>query len=206
MPWRHLSQPRMADDITIDFKSAAMEYRKAHGGGKNQLLAKAIGVKSNYKPTVIDATAGLGRDAYILACLGCEVLMLERNEIIAKKLEQAVADVGMENLKLIQVDAKQYLQSLTPKQFPGVIYIDPMFPLKKKSALVKKVMRDLRAIVGNDKDSHQLLEIALKCAKKRVVVKRHKQSETLNETKPSFSLTGKSSRFDIYLGGENTII
>jgi 16S rRNA (guanine1516-N2)-methyltransferase len=69
-------------EIFIDFASAANTYRRLHGGGNGQPLARAIGLKTYGLPlVVIDATAGLGQDSFVLASLGCHVTMIERLQV-----------------------------------------------------------------------------------------------------------------------------
>ena len=79
-----------------------------------------------------------------------------------------------------------------------VVYLDPMFPERKKSAKVKKQMQAFHAIVGTDADADGLLALALNVATYRVVVKRPAGANYLAEKKPSYSLEGKSTRYDIY--------
>lgn len=191
--------------LKIDFLTGAIGYRQQHSHRGNELLAKAVGIKANYKPTVIDATAGLGTDAFVLACLGCKVIMLERSPIIAKLLEDALHRLTEQPsfkkkiaLTLFHCDAKKYLAELKTDERPDVIYLDPMFPQRTKSALVKKELRQLREIVGDDEDSKELLPLALRTTGKRVVVKRPRLAETLTELKPDFVITGKTQRFDVY--------
>ena len=162
-------------------------------------------------------TAGLGRDAFVLASLGCHMTLLERSPIIHALLYDALLRLNItENTQLqtiasrIQLkkhtDALHYLKSLdnrinTSNQTarPDVIYLDPMFPERSKSAQVKKEMRFFHDIAGNDADSDQLLDLARHCAKKRIVVKRPRLAQTLNETTPNFVIQGKSTRYDVYL-------
>jgi len=197
--------------VFADFIEGALGYRCRHGGGRKQALAKAIGLKHGAKPFVLDATAGLGRDAFVLACLGCHVQMLERSPVIAAllynalKRAQADSKIGAiikNNLQLVHCDALNWLPQLSTP--PDVIYLDPMYPHRKKSAKVKKEMRLFRLLVGNDLDAPALLKIALTCAKQRVVVKRPKQAPTLDaDTSPNFYIQSKNTRFDVYLGIRN---
>ena len=190
--------------IYVDFLEGALAHRKQYGGGKNQLIAKAVGIKSSLKLSVLDVTAGLGRDAFVLATLGCAVLMCERSPIVFALLEDGLRRAEKVDwfqalsLKLIHADAIDYLSTITEKNRPDVIYIDPMFPERNKSALVKKEMRVLREVVGEDCDAEKLLSMALLIAKKRVVVKRAKLAPTLTDKKPDVVYKGKSSRFDVY--------
>ena len=194
----------------INFLSAKLYHRHLQGGGKNQLMAKAVGIKSGYRPSVLDVTAGLGRDAFVLATLGCAVTMVERSPVIYAALKEAMARAQQEtwfqklSFQLIFADAIDYLPTLSEGERPEVIYIDPMFPPNKKSALVKKDMRDLREIVGDDVDANQLFLAAIKVAKKRVVVKRARHAPLITDQKPEVVYGGKRSRFDVYITPEDT--
>ncbi len=191
--------------IYADFLSPAMQHRHQHGGGRQQLLARAVGLHKKKNLTICDISAGLGRDAFVLASLGAQVVMIERSPIVGALLQDGwqrarqVAWIGALSWDFLQQDSQTYLQSLPTDQRPQVIYFDPMFPERKKSALVKKEMRILREIVGEDADAPALLELALKVAQQRVVVKRPRISSPIPGIAPSFNLTGQSSRFDIYL-------
>jgi len=194
--------------IRVNFTSPTMTYRLKHGGGRSQALARAVGLKKGWEPTVIDATAGLGRDGFILAYLGCHVHMLERSQILAVLLEdglqraeqsEQIAAIIKKRLLFNQTDSKIFLQKLEQENYPDVIYLDPMYPERTKSSLVKKEMRILRKLAGEDQDAAGLLSIALDCARNRVVVKRPRQAQTLTSMKPSHQITGKTSRFDVYL-------
>ena len=193
--------------IMVNFTGSSMEYRLKHGGGRNQSLARAIGLKKGWQPTVIDATAGLGRDGFIMAHLGCHVHMFERSPILAAMLEDGLerakqAEQSPETFSRILftgTDSKEFLQKLKQQDRPDVIYLDPMYPERTKSSLVKKDMRILRGLAGDDQDAGELLNIALHCADNRVVVKRPRLAPTLGATVPSHAITGKTSRFDVYL-------
>jgi 16S rRNA (guanine1516-N2)-methyltransferase len=184
------------------FLQGAFAYRLRHP--QKELLAKAIGVKKNQPLIVIDATAGLGRDGFLLATLGCEVLLLERHSFIAERLQQALQQALQSpsyqhlKIKLLPIDARDYLQKLSKENYPDVIYLDPMFPERRKSALVKKEMQLLQALIGEDKDADELFTIALQRAKKRVVVKRPLSAPPLQNKPPHHSLKGKNTRFDVY--------
>lgn len=194
--------------LIINFTSPTMTYRVKYGGGRRQALARAIGLKKGQHPTVIDATAGLGRDAFILACLGCQVHMLERSTILAVLLEDALqravkseltAETITNRLLFSHRDSHDFLQNLKPDNFPDVIYLDPMYPERTKSSLVKKEMRILRGLVGDNQDGAELFNLALLRVQNRVVVKRPRLAPTLSTLQPSHQITGKTSRFDVYL-------
>ncbi len=191
--------------ISVDFTTGKYAHRRKYGGGKGQLLAKAVGLGSLKAPRVLDLTAGLGQDAFVLACLGCDVHMIERSPIIAAlvndALERAQTDPDFEGLRLNLTveDSFRFLQTLNTHDYPEIIYLDPMFPPRTKSALVKKEMRVLKAVVGEDPDADKLLPLAQVIAKKRVVVKRPRHAPHLNNVVPDIKYTGKSSRFDVYI-------
>lgn len=193
--------------IYVDFTKGAIDYRRKFGGGRKQPLAKAVGLKGKLNPTVFDATAGLGRDGFILACLGCHVHLFERSPIIGALLEDGIrrammdskiGDMVKERMSLSIGDSRELFKNIKEEK-PDVIYLDPMYPHRIKSALVKKEMRILRAIVGDDQDAPLLLQEAQKFAQRRVVVKRPKLAPAIEGPKPSLTIKSKNSRFDIYL-------
>jgi 16S rRNA (guanine1516-N2)-methyltransferase len=191
--------------IKIDFAAPALLHRLQFGGGKKQLLGRAIGCHKHKGLSVIDATAGLGRDACVLASLGCHVTMLERHPIIAAALEQALQEAQSQknpiasHLRFIADDANNHLRHLAAEDYPDVIYFDPMFPHRDKAALVKKDMQQLQQLVGADYSNENFLPLARACARYRVVVKRHRHAPSFHQEAPDFQYLGKSSRFDIYL-------
>ncbi len=196
--------------ISIDFAAGKTQHRRLHGGGKGQDIAKAVGLHKIQNPTVLDLTAGMGDDAFVLASLGAEVTMLERNTIVHALLDDAldraklVVDAELEDilarLSLVKQSAMDYLETLNETELPDVIYFDPMFPIRNKTAQVKKEMQFFHDIVGDDEDSESVLLLTLTKAKKRIVVKRPRLAEKLTNTiEPAFQISGKSTRYDIYL-------
>lgn len=196
--------------ICVDFEAGKAHHRRLYGGGKGQDFSKALGLQKFPQATIIDATAGLGGDAFVMATLGCKVTLLERNTIVQQLLSDGLAradssedsevQVIATRMRLVQQHAITYLESLETDEYPQLIYLDPMFPHREKSALVKKEMRFFHDIVGKDEDSSELLEIALTRAIERVIVKRPTKADTLNSRKPDFDIRGKTVRYDIYLG------
>jgi len=199
----HCNKEKNFKPIYVDFVQGKAQYRRLSVG--KELLAKAIGYKKKISLNVVDATAGLGGDAFVLANLGCVVTLIERSPILAALLQNGLVraaknqqTVGIvQRMRLQQGDAISFLSSLQA----DVIYLDPMYPLRNKRALVKKEMRIIRDIVGDDIDAANLLPIALQYASKRVVVKRPRLVGFLNDKAPDFSLPGKACRFDVYLTG-----
>jgi 16S rRNA (guanine1516-N2)-methyltransferase len=193
--------------VVVDFLSGASNHRRLHGGGAGQAVAKAVGLNKKKDLVILDATAGLGRDAFVMASLGASVTLFERNPVVFELLKD-----GLNRLDLSgDPDIQDILSRLTLKPIsligsedqmdgyqPDIVYLDPMFPERGKSAKVKKDMTMFHSIVGDDSDADKLLEPALALAKLRVVVKRSKNAPILNGVKPTTALVGKSSRFDIY--------
>ncbi|MDR3478891.1 MAG: class I SAM-dependent methyltransferase [Gammaproteobacteria bacterium] len=193
--------------LVIDFLSGPMTYRRQHASLKRETLARALGLKGHSTDKIVDATAGLGRDSFILASLGFHVQLLERSPIIQVLLEDAInralpdPQVGpiVSRMHLCKMDSIHWMQQQTIDMRPQIIYLDPMFPERSKSALVKKEMLMFHEVIGDDPDAGELLSVALTCATKRVVVKRSRLSAPLLGRIPSFTMEGSSSRFDIYL-------
>jgi 16S rRNA (guanine1516-N2)-methyltransferase len=187
--------------ICVDFLSAAFQYRSLTSN-KHALIAKAVGIHKHKNLSVIDATAGLGQDGFVLHGLGCTVHYLERSPIVAALLQAGLdhyaSTTSHKTPSLTQVDARLYLEQLEADAYPDVIYLDPMFPARKKATCVKKEMRILRDIVGEDTDIVALFEMALRRAKKRVVVKRLRLAPMLTDRKPDLVLHGQNVRFDVY--------
>ncbi|MEO5343039.1 MAG: class I SAM-dependent methyltransferase [Gammaproteobacteria bacterium SHHR-1] len=194
--------------LQVDFVAGQMGHRRRFGGGRGQALARAVGLKDGANPQLIDATAGLGKDGLVLASLGCSVRLIERSPIIAAlladglqraSLQPDLADWLARRVRLHPGDALELLPRLCAEQGADVIYLDPMFPERKKTALVKKEMRLLRQLLGDDADANELLACALGLADRRVVVKRPRLAAPLAGPKPDLVLSGKSTRYDVYL-------
>ncbi|WP_414829285.1 class I SAM-dependent methyltransferase [Alteromonas sp. H39] len=190
--------------VSVDFLSGSSTYRQQHGGGKGEPVVKAIGLKGHDNYHVIDATPGLGRDAFVLASVGCHVTMIERSPVVAALLEDGIrrleeaGNTIAERLTLCHGNSAQVMQYWDGGHVDAV-YLDPMFPHRKKSALVKKEMRIFQQLLGNDEDANLLLPPALALAKHRVVVKRPNNADVLNGHKPSMAITSKKHRFDVYI-------
>ena len=191
--------------VWVDFTAGAAQHRRLHGGG--ELLAKAVG--RSKQPAVWDATGGLGRDSFVLAGLGLNVHIFERHPavycLLADGLARALlhpstADAAS-RLTLHNADAAEYMPQLTAEiGRPQVVYLDPMYPERRKSAAVKKEMAFFHELVGTAQNDAALLDTALATATARVVVKRPRLGDFLCGRKPDYQYTGKSTRFDVYNG------
>lgn len=192
--------------VFVDFLTGATRYRYKHDRRINQPIIKAVGIKKGVRPAICDTTAGYGNDSFIFASFGCVVTMIERSPIIWALLSDGLrrasqdSEVGhiiKENLSLHRGNSIELLREMN-RMF-DTIYMDPMYPLKKKSALNKQKMRVLRSLVGDDSDHRELLQTSLEYASGRVVVKRPAAAAEIEGMAPSFQVKGRSSRYDVYL-------
>lgn len=179
------------------------EMKRRIGGGRNQLVARAVGMRKTTDLKILDCTAGLGRDGFTLAALGARVTMVERNPQIFALLQDArkrVAASGqyadaIQRIELLSGDAA----NLIHREAWDVIYLDPMYEHQGRTALPQKEMQIFHDINVGAADSAPLLDAALKSNTKRVVVKRAASAECLGNIKPDLDLSGSQARFDIYL-------
>ena len=194
----------LARELTIDFVGGAIGHRHRFGGGRGQDLPRAAGFVKGVTPSVVDATAGLGRDAFLLASLGAQVTLIERSPHVharlAAGLEAAAADPKtaevVARMTLLHGDARLILPTLSP----DVVVVDPMHPERTSSALVKKDMRLLRDLVGTDPDQLELMQAALACARKRVVLKWPRKGPPMPGLRaPSHQIIGKTLRYDVFM-------
>jgi 16S rRNA (guanine1516-N2)-methyltransferase len=187
--------------VTAAFPAEAMG---SIGRLRREPLGRAFGRSVE---SIVDATAGLGRDAFFLAIMGYRVLAIERSPVIFALLADGVRRArecgfrdALSSLEIRQGDACEILPALKPR--PDAVYLDPMFPPKRKaSALPKKEMQVLRRIVGRDVDADELFEVGRRVALDRVVVKRADDAPHLRGQRPDFSQRGKLVRYDVYLSG-----
>lgn len=218
-----LTHPEKTGVLQINFMDLFERYSK---NLSNHPLAKAVGIQKSKRPLcVLDATAGLGKDSFLLASLGCTVLAIEENFLLHALLKDALIRASLnENtreivsrIQLIHAEAAEHLPKLVREHRVDVIYLDPMFPQKSKRALPKKEMQLLQALLGESSDDiektknsekkktnppHQNTERLFKLACglcKKVVIKRPKHSPLLLNQPPCWQWIGESSRFDIYV-------
>ena len=192
--------------VGVDFGAAAMRHRRV--AGHNELLGKAVGVGKKAALSVLDATAGLGRDSFVLADLGAEVTCCERNPVAAAMLDSGLAlaqnstdhwlATTSSRMQLVTDDATRltadFLRDI------DVIYLDPMFPQREKSAAVKKEMALFQLLLKDEESSNErLLDWALACSVARVVVKRPSKAPPLGAKIPSHCIKGKAVRYDVHV-------
>ncbi|MBT8145999.1 MAG: class I SAM-dependent methyltransferase [Gammaproteobacteria bacterium] len=203
-------QPGHLGPIRVDFEHPTFAYR-VKDRVNSQAITRAVGVKPGMLPEVLDATAGLGKDAYLLASAGCMTKLLENNNIVHALLRDGIKRAShSEDSRVRETVAKMELSLISLKQFAeskpryDVVYLDPMFPAKRKSARVKKDMFMLQKYferMKNAKEEGGLLSDAFTIARRRVVVKRPLRAPDMEEMAPTFRLTGRSSRYDVYVTG-----
>lgn len=192
--------------VMVDFVTGSAAHRRQFGGGVGQAVAKAVALNKRKDLSIWDATAGLGRDAFVMASLGANVTLFERHPVVRLLLEDGLSRLSLSGDPELQAIASRLtLAGVSIQGFsfddstrPDVVYLDPMFPERGKKAKVKKDMSLFHTLVGADEDADALLAPALEAAVYRVVVKRSKSAPELAGTKPVTALLGKSSRFDIY--------
>lgn len=202
--------------VEVDFGAASMRHRRRSGA--NELLGRAVGVGKIPDLRVLDATAGLGRDAFVLADHGCQVTLCERHPVIAQLLVAGHGAALREDDEWLQGVAQRMCicagdarDCLTSGLAPDVIYLDPMFPPRGKTAAVGKEMALLQLLLQDDpsfadepagnvaRDNGLLLEWALSRGAARVVVKRPLKAVHLGGSTPSHCIRGKAVRYDVYV-------
>lgn len=190
--------------VRVDFTGAAAQYRRTKGGG--ELIGKAVNHRK--QPEVWDATGGLGRDSFVLAGLGLNVHTIEQHPVVACLLDDGLARAltdadTADTAARITLHFGNAVTQLTDLQqhlpAPDVVYLDPMYPERQKSAAVKKEMAYFHDLVGFADDEAALLAAARHTARKRIVVKRPRLGGFLNTETPAYQYNGKSTRFDVYL-------
>lgn len=186
----------------IDFLSAARQHRRIYGG--KETLVKACGIKKDKKPiTIIDATAGYGKDAFVLACYGANVILVEQHPVMAALLEDALKRFYAHTTLSHNVSLTLYCDNTvnflkTLDELPDVIYWDPMHPSRQKSAQVKKDMAFLQQWVAPETELESLIQLSLPYAKDRVVLKWPRKAPGLNSIKPNFIYEEKTVRFEVF--------
>lgn len=174
-----------------------------------ELLAKAAKIKDTEHPTALDATAGLGEDSLILAAAGFTVELYERNPVICELLRDALARAAqipelspiVSRMTLHHENSIEAMAQLeTP---PDVILLDPMFPERQKSALVKKKLQMIQKLETPCDEELDILLAAAKVSPKKLIIKRPPKGPYLADVKPDYSISGKAVRFDcIVMPGE----
>ena len=195
-----INTPSAPAPLRVDFTSGRAAWRR----GQGEMIVKAVNCKGRSALHVLDATAGLGRDAFALASHGFRVTLLERDPIVHALLEDGLARAREAEatsaitgrMTLFHADLLSWLPPEDDR--PQVVCLDPMFPARRKSAKVKKEMALLQGLLPEPGDEAELLARALGLATVKVVVKRPRKAPPLAGRKPAGQITGRSTRFDIY--------
>lgn len=192
--------------VPVTFTDATLSHRRR--SGHNELLGKAVGWQQGRELRVVDTTGGYARDAFVLADLGCQLMLCEREPVMAALLALALeeARAGTDDW-LREVCARIQLHTGDARELTeagleaDVIYLDPMFSEPRKAA-PGKAMQALQTLTGTrsgeERDAAELLDWARAQAVRRVVVKRARRAPLLGGQSPGHSLQGKAVRFDVY--------
>ena len=188
-------------ELRGDFTRMLPRLKK--GRLSKELLVRAARVKGVAEPMAVDATAGLGEDSLLLAAAGFSVTMFERDATIAALLRDALARAAqidelagiVDRMRLVEGDSVCGLRELSVR--PHVVFLDPMFPARHKSAAVKKKLQLIQAIERPCDNEAELVEAALAAGPRKAVIKRPAKGPYLAGIKPSYSLAGKAVRYDV---------
>ncbi len=184
-----------------DFEN--LRHRLEKGRVDHELLVKAAKFKGEKGPlSAIDATAGLGEDSLLLAYAGFNVTLIERDPIIAALLKDTVRrgtrvpgiSEAAKRMTVIEDDSINVLSKLLDA--PDLILLDPMFPAKKNSGLVKKKFQMIYLLERQSRDENELFNAALSAHPRKIVIKRPAGGPCLGDMKPVYSLSGKTIRYD----------
>jgi 16S rRNA (guanine1516-N2)-methyltransferase len=190
----------------VDFLTSTWRGKWLQGVGKQHIFRRALG-QHQAPIRLLDGTAGFGQDALLAMTFGCQVTAVEQSPVVAALLQDGIERarrddeaVGFKltNLQVVQGQTEDYLAKLKPAEFPDVIYLDPMFEKPKKSAKSPKEMQLLQELMDHSSDEEQLLNVAMKATRNRVVVKRPLKGRAIVPN-PSHSFKGQSVRYDVYL-------
>ena len=205
---RRPNDPELPGVLRVDFDRPAARQRQRQP--HRELVVQAARLRgTGNEPLLVDATAGLGRDGFLLAAAGFRVVLFEHHPVVAALLRDGLARAALlprtaaiaARIRLIAADFADALEQLSER--PAVIYLDPMFPPRSKSAKVKQELQLLQLLEGTgggESDAARLLQTALAAGPRKVVVKRPLKGPALAGPAPSHVLRGKAVRFDVYTG------
>lgn len=191
------------DGLTIRGDFSAMKKRLGTANLQHEMLVKVAKLKNvTSTPLAIDATAGLGEDSILLAASGYEVKMFERDKYIAALLEDALERAALDEflgpivsrMELVHGDSIEAMES--GKFAADIVYLDPMFPARNKSGLIKKKFQLLQQLESPCEEGERLVRAALSLKPKKVIIKRPLKGEYLAGIKPNHSAFGRAIRYD----------
>lgn len=192
--------------VSVDFSKLLRRTNQSNPHG--ELIVKAAKIKGNDNPTVIDATAGLGEDSFILAAAGFRVTLCEYNPVICALLEDGIERAkktpglsqAANRMTVYKGDSIKYMFSLNKS--PDVVVLDPMFTERQKSALVKKKFQLLQQLERPCSNEEELLSAAIGVNPRKIVIKRPLKGAFLAGRKPDYSLSGKAIRYDVIFASQ----
>ncbi|MBR5897731.1 MAG: class I SAM-dependent methyltransferase [Lachnospiraceae bacterium] len=195
----------VSGDLSLRGDFASMKDRLKPNNLNGEMLVRAARVKSPLNgtaPVAVDATAGMGEDSFLLAAAGFKVYLFEKNPTIAAllkdALERACNDPAISaiasRMTFVEGDSIEGMRNLPER--PDVIYLDPMFPERKKSGLIKKKFQLLQLLERPCDDENGLLQAAISASPAKIVIKRPAKAPVLGGVKPSYTISGNSIRYD----------
>ena len=212
------------DGMTLRADFHELIPRIKPGRLQRELLVRAAKTKQMQPnpPFAVDATAGLGEDAFLLAAAGFRVMLFERNPVIAALLQDALQRASADpqlgeiiaRMELSIEDSITALEAMGDAKCtrdaedargaetvrnaaPTIVYLDPMFPARQKSAAVKKKFQLLHHLEDPCEDAEELLHAAFAAHPRKIIVKRPPKGPNLAGIKPSYALAGKAVRYDV---------
>ena len=192
----------MLEDTAVSVDLPKLVRRISNSNPHGEMVVKAAKIRGKDSPTVIDATAGLGEDSFLLAAAGFSVTLCEYNPVICALLQNGIErakcvpqlKAAAERMTVYAGDSIEYMASLTEK--PDVVLLDPMFPERQKSALLKKKFQLIQQLESPCSDEEALLNAAVNLRPHKIVIKRPLKGAFLAGRKPDYSLNGKAIRYD----------
>ena len=197
-----LSLRRGSLSVRGDFTRMLPRLREQNLRG--ELLVRSVKGRGGARQMrIVDATAGLGEDAILLAATGHSVHLFEQNPVIAAMLRDALDRAACEpalaeivgRMSLTEGDSVVGLHRLD--ETPDAVVLDPMFPARKKSGLIGKKLQLLQVLERPCADEEALLQAAIDADPAKIIIKRPLKGPWLAGRKPSYALTGKAIRYDV---------
>lgn len=190
-------------NLTYQGDFDGMLRRVTEGRLLHEMLVKAT--KTDIKnPRAVDATAGMGEDAFLIAANGYDVTLHEQNPVIALLLKDALRRAKKQpvlkdiagRMRVVEGDSVEILNNrLDPVD---LIYLDPMFPGRQKSGLIGKKLQLIQKMESPCSEEDALFDAAIKAGPSKIVVKRPLKAPFLAGRKPNYTLDGKAIRYDCY--------
>lgn len=181
---------------------ARMLNRVTKGRLHHEMLVKIAKTKTE-RPIAVDAAAGMGEDSFLLAAAGYEVYLFERDKVIAALLRDALRRALQDDrlreivgrMRLIEGNSIERMPKLDIK--PEIVYLDPMFPPRKKSGLIQKKLQLIQKLEQPCADEQELFDAAVSLRPKKIIIKRPLNGALLADQKPSYTVKGKAIRYDV---------